>query len=154
MYCDPSMAVAGKRPVVRSENIALSRRSDGGRMQVYRTVVGSSWSSYWSSDSIPTGAGGPGEVSSDVLLCAVREAGTGPCAGGRLACDRVVARTSYAENDGAGELGEEERLRLLLTGVFGLVYRIPDLDAVMCPSVVPAEDLRGEGRVVTEPYLG
>ncbi len=46
MYCDPSIAVAGKRPV-RSENIALSGRSDGGRMQVCRTVVGISWSSYW-----------------------------------------------------------------------------------------------------------
>jgi hypothetical protein len=53
-----------------------------------------------------------------------------------LAFDGVVARTSCAENDGAGELGEEERLRFLLTGVFGLVDRMPDLDAVMCPSAV------------------
>ncbi len=106
-------------------------------MQVCRIVVGSSWSSYyWSSDSVPTGAGGPGEVSSDVSLCEVREAGTGPCAGGRLAFDGVVARTSCAENDGTGELCEEERLCLLLTGVFGLVDRMPDLDAVMCPSAV------------------
>ena len=41
MYCEPSIAVAGNRPV-RSENIALSRKSDGGRMQVCKIVVGSS----------------------------------------------------------------------------------------------------------------
>ncbi len=100
--------MAGKRPV-RSENIALSRSSDGGRMQVCRIVVGSSWSSSWSSDSEPT-AGGPGELFLNVSLvgdwpvlvgmwpvlvgrtsCA---GGRLACAGGRLACDRVVARTS------------------------------------------------------------
>ncbi len=67
-------------------------------------------------------------------MCEVREAGTGPCAGGRVACDRVVARTSCAESAGAGELGEAERLRLMLTGV--LVDLMPDLDAMMCPSAV------------------
>ena len=88
MYCDPSIAVAGKRPV-RSENIALSRRSDGGTMQVWRTVVGSSWSSYWSRDSVPPGAGGPGEVS-----LAGDAARTGPGAARRLEFDRVVANAS------------------------------------------------------------
>ncbi len=85
-------------------------------MQVCRTVVGSSCSSYCSCDSATTGAGGPGEVSSDVSLCAVEEAGTSPGAGGHLACDRVVAKTSCVENNGAGGLGEEERFRFLLTG--------------------------------------
>ena len=33
MYWDPSIAVAGKRPV-RSENRASARRSDGFRMRV------------------------------------------------------------------------------------------------------------------------
>jgi hypothetical protein len=58
MYCDPSIAVAGKRSV-RSDNMTLSRRSDGDMMQVCRIVVGSSRSSYCSSDSATTGAGGP-----------------------------------------------------------------------------------------------
>jgi hypothetical protein len=102
------MAVAGKRPV-RSENIALSRRSDGGTMQVWRTVVGSSWSSYWSRDSVAPGAGGPGEVWSDG-----DESRTGPGAGGRLEFARVVANTSC--------------LSVLLSGLVGLM---PDLDAMM-----------------------
>ncbi len=105
------MAVDGKRPV-RSENIALSRRSDGGTMEVWRTVVGSSWSSYWSSDSVLPGAGGPGEVS-----LAGDEDETGPGAGGRLVFDGVVANTSC--------------FCVLLSDVFGLVDLMPDLDAVM-----------------------
>jgi hypothetical protein len=65
MYCDLStVAVAGKRPV-RYENIAVSRSSDGDKMQVCRIVVGSSCTAYWSSDSAPTEAGGPGEVVSN-----------------------------------------------------------------------------------------
>jgi hypothetical protein len=111
MYCDPSIAVAGKRPV-RSENIALSRRSDGGTMQVWRTVVGSSWSSYWSRDSVPPGAGGSGEVSS-----AGDEARTDLGAGGRLEFDRVVANASC--------------FGFLLSDVLGLVNLMLDLDAVM-----------------------
>jgi hypothetical protein len=105
------MAVAGKRPV-RSENIALSRRSDGGTMEVWRTVVRSSWSSYWSRDSVLPGAGEPGELSS-----AGDEDETGPGAGGRLGFDRVVANTSC--------------FSVLLSDVFGLVDLMPDLDAVM-----------------------
>jgi hypothetical protein len=58
------------------------------------------------------------------------------CAGERWACDRVVARTSCAGKDCAGELGEARRLRFLLAGIFGLVDWMPDLDAVMCPSAV------------------
>ena len=105
------MAVDGKRPV-RSENIALSRRSDGGTMEVWRTVVGSSWFSYWSSDSVLPTAGGPGEVSLDG-----DEDETGSGAGGRLVIDRVVANTSCC--------------CVLLSDVFGLVDLMPDLDAVM-----------------------
>ena len=66
MYCDPSLAVAGKRPV-RSENRALVRSSDGFRMRVCRIVVGSSWSSYCSSASEPSTCG-LGELSEDVSL--------------------------------------------------------------------------------------
>jgi hypothetical protein len=81
-------------------------------MQVWRTVVGSSWSSYWSRDSVPPGAGGPGEVSS-----ACDEAWTGPGAGGCLEFDRVVANTSC--------------FSFLLSDVLGLVDLMPDLEAVM-----------------------
>ncbi len=105
------MAVAGKRPV-RSENIALARRSDGGTMQVWRTVVGSSWSSYWSRDSVAPGAGGPGAIWSGGDDCR-----TGLGAGGRLELDRVVANTSC--------------FSVLLSEVFGLVDLMPDLDVVM-----------------------
>ncbi len=97
---------------MRSENIALSRRSDGGMVQVCRTVVRSSWSSYWSRNSVPPGAGGPGEVSS-----AGDEARAGPGTGGRLEFDRVVANTSC--------------FSFLLSEVFNLVDLMPDLDAVM-----------------------
>jgi hypothetical protein len=69
-------------------------------------------------------------------VCMVGEAATGPGAGGRLACDRVMAKTSCVENDGAVGLGEEKRFRFLLTGGFGLVDLMPDLDAVMCSSAV------------------
>ncbi len=80
--------MAGKRPV-RSENIALARRSDdGGTTQVWRTVVGSSWSSYWSRDSVAPGAGGPGEI-----WLGGDDSRTGPGAGGRLDSARVVANT-------------------------------------------------------------
>ena len=106
------MAVDGKRPV-RSENIALSRRSDGGTMEVWRTVVGSSWSSYWSSDSVLPTAGGPGEVSKAGGPGEVSLAG----AGGRLVFDRVVANTSC--------------FCALLSDGFCLVDLMPDLDAVM-----------------------
>jgi hypothetical protein len=186
MYCDPSIAVAGKRPV-RSENKALARRSDGFRMHVCKIVVGSSCSSYWSSASGPT-VGRSGELFSDVSLAdeecvlvgkisgagrrsawflvlvgkmsgagrRLVDAGAGRrwawflvlvCkiggAGRRLAGDGerwawtlVVARASWAESDGAGRLGAGVRFRCLLTGDFGVVDRIPDRDAVMCPSAV------------------
>ena len=124
------MAVDGKRPV-RSENIALCRKSDGGTMEVWRTVVGSSWSSYWSSDSVLPTAGGPGEVSKAGGPGEVSKAGGpgevskagGPGevslagAGGRLVFDRVVANTSC--------------FCALLSDGFGLVDLMPDLDAVM-----------------------
>ncbi len=119
--------MARKRPV-RSENMALLRSSDGGRMRVCRIVVGSSWSSYWSSDSEPT-FGGPVSYFSDASLVGdwpvlvgmwPMLVGRTSCAGGRLvyagerwvsagerwACDRVEARTSCAGKDCAGELGE------------------------------------------------
>ncbi len=108
MYCEPSIAVAGKRPV-RSENMALLRSSDGGRMRVCRIVVGSSF-------------GGLGELFLDVSLVGDWPVlvgmwpvlvGRTSCAGGRLtcagerwACDRVVARTSCVGKDCAGKLGE------------------------------------------------
>ncbi len=72
----------------------------------------SSWSSYWSRDSVLSGAGGPVEVSS-----AGDEAKTGPGAGGRLGFDLVVANTSC--------------FSFLLSDVFGLVDLMPDLDVVM-----------------------
>jgi hypothetical protein len=65
--CCRSMAVAGQRSV-RSENMAVSRSSDGGSMQVCRIVVRSSCVAYWSRDSEPSGASRPGEVSSDESL--------------------------------------------------------------------------------------
>ena len=105
------MAVAGKRPV-RSENIALARRSDGGTMHVCRTVVGSSWSSYWSRDSVASGAGGPSEIWSGG-----DDSRRATGAGGRFELDRVVANTSC--------------FSVLLSEVFGLVDLMPDLDAVM-----------------------
>jgi hypothetical protein len=71
-----------------------------------------------------------------VSLCVVEEVGTSPGAGRRWAFDRVVAKTSCVENDGAGGLDKGERFRFLLTGFFGLADRMPDLDAVMCPSAV------------------
>ncbi len=67
MYCDPSIAVTGKHPV-RSENMAVSRSTDGGSMRVCRIVVGSSCVAYWSSDSELSVTGGPGAVSSDESL--------------------------------------------------------------------------------------
>ncbi len=104
--------MAGKRPV-RSENIALFRRSDGGTMQVWRTIVGSSWSSYWSRDSgLENDSGEFMVLDSDG-----DESRTGPGAGGRLEFDRVVAHTSC--------------FSVLLSDVFGLVDLMPDLDAVM-----------------------
>ncbi len=167
MYCDPSITVAGKRPV-RSENKSLARSSDGFRMHVCRIVVGSSCSSYWSSASGPT-VGRSGELSSDVsladeecvlvgkisgagrrstgagrrwawflvLVCTIGGAGRQLAgAGERWAWALVVARASWAEGDGAGRLGAGVRFRFLLTGDFGVVDRIPDRDAVMCPSAV------------------
>ena len=133
------MAVDGKRPV-RSENIALCRRSDGGTMEVWRTVVGSSWSSYWSSDSVLPKAGGPGEVSKAGEPSEGSKAGEpseGSKAGGPgevlkaggpgevsfagagwgLVFDRVVANTSC--------------FCALLSDGFCLVDLMPDLDAVM-----------------------
>jgi hypothetical protein len=125
IYWDPSIAVAGKRSV-RSENIALSRKSDGGMMQVCRTVVGSSWSSYWSRDSVPPGAGWPGEVLNTGV-----EGRTGPDAGRRLEGARVVANTSCFGFKGAGGLSDGEWFRLFLDEVFGLVDLMPDRDAVI-----------------------
>ncbi len=56
---------------------------------------------------------------------------TGPDAGRRLECDRVVANTSCVGFKGAGGLGDGECFRVLLAEVFCLVDLMPDLDAVM-----------------------
>ncbi len=74
--------------------------------------MGSSWSSYWSRDSVLPRAGGPGEVS-----LAGDADRTGPGAGWRVEFDRVVANASC--------------FSFLLSDVLGLVDLMPDLDAVM-----------------------
>jgi hypothetical protein len=79
--------------------------------------VGSSWSSYWSRDSVASGAGGPSEIWSGG-----DDSRRATGAGGRLELDRVVANTSC--------------FSVLLSEVFGLVDLMPDLDAVMWPSAV------------------
>ncbi len=78
-----------------------------------------------------TGAGGQAGVSSAVV-----DAGSGPDADGRLECNRVVASTSCVGCNVTGRLGKGESFHFVLTGVFGLVDLMPDLDAVMCPSAV------------------
>jgi len=83
------------------------------------------------------GAGGRRWAWSLVLVGKIGGAGRRLAgAGERWAWALVVARASWAEGDGAGRLGAGVRFRFLLTGDFGVVDRIPDRDAVMCPSAV------------------